>query len=120
MKNLHIILIALLLFVTALALYQKASQRKAVEQLHALESSYYSNVKNNSYLEDKVKSFQEKSDEMALKNNELVEITRAKDEYISTLESKLQEAAQEIEQLGKKVSQLEDLIVGIQSGIELP
>ncbi|HEO64073.1 MAG TPA: hypothetical protein ENN78_02250, partial [Candidatus Omnitrophica bacterium] len=82
MKKIHIALIALLLLAVALALYQKAGQRKALQQLHALESSYYANVKNNAYLEDKIKSLQEKADEIILKNNELAEISRAKDDYI--------------------------------------
>jgi len=114
MRKIHIGLVSILVLILLWALAERKEVSKLTEQLHKSESNYLTTVKNGTYLEDKIKSFQEKIDSITIKKDELFKVNKAKEEYIDALEIKLREAISSISQLKDRLSKLEESLIGVE------
>ena len=114
MRKIHIGLAFILVLILLWALVERREVSKLTEQLHKSESNYLTTVKNSTYLEDKIKSFQEKIDSITIKKDELFKVNKAKEEYIDTLEIKIREATNSISQLKDRLSKLEESLIGVE------
>ena len=114
MRKIHIGLAFILVLILLWALVERREVSKLTEQLHKSESNYLTTVKNSTYLEDKIKSFQEKIDSITIKKDELFKVNKAKEEYIDALEIKIREATNSISQLKDRLSQLEESLIGVE------
>ncbi|MDP8216471.1 MAG: hypothetical protein P9L98_04050 [Candidatus Kaelpia imicola] len=114
MRKIYTGFVFILAFVLVWALLERRERVKTAKQFYKLESNYHTTVKNSVYLEDKIQSFQEKLDSIAVKRDELFEVNKAKEDYIDSLEIKLKKAAESISQLRDKLGKLEELLAGIQ------
>ncbi len=114
MRKIHISLVLVLVFVLVWALLERKERVKVTKEYNRLASNYHTTVKNNSYMEDKIQSFQEKLDSIVIKRDELSEVNKAKEEYIDSLEIKLKEAVGSVNQLRDKLGKLEELLIGIE------
>ncbi len=114
MRKIHIGLAFILVLILLWALVERREVSKLTEQLHKSESNYLTTVKNSTYLEDKIKSFQEKIDSITIKKDELFKVNKAKEEYIDALEIKIREATNSISQLKDRLSKLEESLIGVE------
>ena len=114
MRKIHIGLAFILVLILLWALVERREVSRLTEQLHKSESNYLTTVKNSTYLEDKIKSFQEKIDSITIKKDELFKVNKAKEEYIDALEIKIREATNSISQLKDRLSQLEESLIGVE------
>ena len=114
MRKIHIGLAFILVLILLWALVERREVSRLTEQLHKSESNYLTTVKNSTYLEDKIKSFQEKIDSITIKKDELFKVNKAKEEYIDALEIKLREAISSISQLKDRLSKLEESLIGVE------
>ena len=114
MRKIHIGLAFILVLILLWALVERREVSRLTEQLHKSESNYLTTVKNSTYLEDKIKSFQEKIDSITIKKDELFKVNKAKEEYIDALEIKIREATNSISQLKDRLSKLEESLIGVE------
>ncbi|MDP8253058.1 MAG: hypothetical protein P9X27_01505 [Candidatus Kaelpia aquatica] len=114
MRKVYTGLILVLVLVLAWALLERKERVEIARQFHKLESSYHAVVTNSTYLEDKIQSFQEKLDNVVIRKDELFEVNKSKEEYIDSLEIKLNKAIESINKLRGKLGKLEELLAGIQ------
>jgi peptidoglycan hydrolase CwlO-like protein len=111
-KKIDIILgsIAALLLIWALA--ERTGRVKLLKQLDKTESEYYTALKDNSYLNDKIESLEEKIKNISIEKEELAGSNKTKEEYIDKLEIQYKKAKDTIEQLQDKIDKIDESLNG--------
>jgi chromosome segregation ATPase len=117
-KKIDIILgsIAALLFIWALA--ERTGRVKLLKQLDKTESEYYIALKDNSYLNDKIESLEEKIKNISIEKEELAGSNKTKEEYIDKLEIQYSKAKDTIERFQDKIDKLDESLNGFEYHVD--
>jgi peptidoglycan hydrolase CwlO-like protein len=120
MKKVQILLVVLLLLSVTWAMYERSERTKLVDRVEKLEADFLKSSKDCEFLTDKAKSLEEKLKNLLNEKEELSKALKAKDEFISSLQDKLNKAQQTISELQAKLKNLESLISTLQGGTQNP
>jgi len=120
MKRMNLIFIVLFLGSLTWAMYEKSSNSTLSQKMQRLEAEYLKKTKDSNFLQDKVNSLKEKISILVKEKDELFKSSLAKDEYVTSLEKKLKDSLETINQLKEKMSNLENLLAAFQEGVIPP
>ncbi|MDP8234470.1 MAG: hypothetical protein P9M06_06715 [Candidatus Saelkia tenebricola] len=120
MKRMNVIFLVFFLATLTWAMYERKSKNNFSRKVEKLETEYFKERKDNDFLEDKIKSFENKIFIITKEKDELFGVGIARDDYISSLKKDNQEADETIIQLKEKLNRLEEILVGFQEEMILP
>ncbi|RKY37579.1 MAG: hypothetical protein DRP73_01510 [Candidatus Omnitrophota bacterium] len=120
MKKVQILLVVLLLLAVTWAMYERSERTKLSDRVQKLEADFLKSSKDCEFLTDKAKSLEEKLKGLLTEKEELSKALQAKDEFISSLEDKLNKAQQTISELQSKLKNLESIISTLQGETQSP
>ncbi len=120
MKRMNLVFVVLFLISLTWAMYEKSSKSTLSQKVQRLESEYLKKTKDSDFLQDKANSLEEKIGVLVKEKDELFKNDIAKDEYAASLEKKLENSLETINQLKQRMANLEKILAAFQEGVNLP
>lgn len=107
MKGFAICVVILFIICLIWGVYERNTRRGLELKMQKLEAEYLKAVKDSDYLNDKIKSLEEKLDSINKEKEKLNESLKEKEEVITDLDEKLKSAQAKIAELQKRIKELE-------------